>query len=92
MSSEWAVAALLFLVGIVLGIGNVLLLHRTFGSLGHLSPQATRKRIIGGYLLRTALTALVLFLAVRAGPVNAVAILIGTLVGRGIAIMRLLRR
>lgn len=92
MSSEWAVAALLFLVGIIMGIGNVLLLHRTLGSLDRHSPRAAGRRIIGSYLLRTALAALVLVVAVRTGPVHAVAILIGTLVGRGIAIMRLLRR
>jgi len=92
MSSEWAVAALLFLVGIIMGIGNVLLLRRTLGSLDHHSPRATGRRIIGSYLLRTALAALVLILAVRAGPVHAVVTLIGALVGRGITIMRLLRQ
>ena len=92
MSSEWAVAALLFFVGIIIGIGNFLLLHRTLGSLGQHSHRATGRRIIGSYLLRTALIALVLFLTVRAGPVHAVVTLVGILVGRGIAIMRLLHR
>ena len=92
MSSEWAVAALLFLVGIIIGIGNFLLLRRTLGSLGQHSPRSTGRRIIGSYLLRTALIALVLFFSVRAGPVDAVVTLIGILVGRGIAITRLLRQ
>ena len=84
--------ALFPLLGIILGAGNVLMLSRTAGVLGQRSPRTVSGWIIGGYLLRTALTGLVLFLALRAGPGCAVATLLGTLLGRGVMIARLLRR
>ena len=91
MSSGWAIVASL-LLGIVMGAGNVFLLGRTASALDPNSPRTVAGRIVGSYLLRTALIGLVLFLALRVGPEYAVVTVLGVLLGRGVMIVGLLRR
>lgn len=90
MSSPWTMAFLLLIIGIVVGAGNVYMLRRTVKSLGTGQNVKAQSRVLGSYLVRTVLVALVLYLGVRMGSRFALIAFVGILLGGGVSVLHLL--
>ena len=90
MSSPWMMALLLLIIGIVVGAGNVFMLRRTIKALGTGKNVRAQSRVLGSYVVRTVLVALVLYLGVRMGSRYALIAFVGILLGGGVSVLHLL--
>jgi hypothetical protein len=83
-------ALLLLIIGIVVGAGNVFMLKRTVKALGTGQNVKAQSRVLGSYVVRTVLVALVLYLGVRMGSRYALIAFVGILLGGGTYVLYLL--